>query len=140
MRAIFTLLALTIPASAQQQAPVKMDCAADGNTVTATTNEPVPRAHITLNGPSGQSTVIADNSGHWSFSNVPCGRVQIMANRPGFLPRASGPPFGPLVLTSGSPVHDVKIQLTPQSVIVGKVIDDQGDPIMNCLLYTSRCV
>jgi hypothetical protein len=33
-------------------------------------------------------------------------------------------------------VHDVKIQLTPQSVIVGKVVDEQGDPIMNVQVTT----
>jgi len=142
MKAIFTFLALTAVASAQQQAPVKTDCAVDGNTMNSTTSEPIPRAHVTLNGPNGQSTVIADNSGHWSFSNVPCGRVQIMATRPGFLngglgqPHIDGLPFSPVFLISGSPVHDVKIQLTPQSVIVGKVVDEQGDPIMNVQVTT----
>jgi protocatechuate 3,4-dioxygenase beta subunit len=36
-----------------------------------------------------------------------------------------------VVLSSGAPVHDVKVELTPQAVVVGKVVDDQGDPIMN---------
>ncbi len=35
-----------------------------------------------------------------------------------------------MTLISGSPVHDVKVELTPQSVFYGKVIDDQGDPVM----------
>jgi hypothetical protein len=147
MRAILAFLALTAVASAQQQAPVKTDCAVDGNTMNSTTSEPIPRAHVTLNGLNRQSTVIADNSGHWSFSNVPCGRVQIMATRPGFLngglgqPHIDGLPFSPVFLISGSPVHDVKIQLTPQSVIVGKVVDDQGDPInARVTTLTSRVI
>ncbi len=43
-------------------------------------------------------------------------------------------PGGPapqiLALISGSPVHDLKTELTPQSVAFGKVLDDQGDPVM----------
>src|SRR5580692_761898 len=54
------------------QVPVKTDCAADGYVVNAVTGEPIPRAHVTLMGGYGQSSVAADNSGHWSFSNVAC--------------------------------------------------------------------
>ena len=132
----------------RQQVPVKTDCAADGYVVNAVTGEPIPRAHIALMGGNGQSSVAADNSGHWSFSNVACGQVQLMANRPGFLngnqgqQRISGSPFYTIVLTSGSPAHDIKIKLIPQAVIVGKVVDDLGDPIMNAQVtaLTSRVV
>ncbi len=122
-------------ANGQPQAPVKTDCAADGYVVNAITGEPIARARITLTGGNGQSSAAADSSGHWSFSNVACGQVQLMANRPGFLNTMGRmpimrAPFHPVVLTSGSPVHDIKIPLTPQAVIVGKVVDDQGDPIM----------
>src|SRR5208283_3084896 len=127
MRAIFAFLAFTAVAAAQQQAPVRTDCAVDGNVVNSLTGEPVPRARVLLMGPIPQF-VAADNSGHWSFSNVACGPIQIAATRPGFLQPT---PQRFQALTSGSPVHDVKVQLTPQSVIFGKVVDDQGDPVMN---------
>jgi hypothetical protein len=131
----------------RQQAPVKTDCAADGSVVNGLTGEPIPRARIMLMGGNGQLSVAADSSGRWSLSNVPCGQVQMMASRPGFLnmnpgqPRARGP-FRPVILTSGSPTHDIKIQLTPQAVVAGKVVDDQGDPIMNAqvLPFSSRVV
>ena len=124
--AILGLLALTTIAAAQQQPP---DCAVDGYVVNAVTGEPVPRVHIALNSPNGQSTVTADNSGHWSFSSVACGPTRIMPSRPGFL-TANPALLSPVILTSGSPAHDVKIQITPASAITGKVVDDQGDPIM----------
>jgi hypothetical protein len=134
-----SLFALTAFLAAQQQpagapgpagrqmASVKSDCAVDGYVVNAISNEPVPRVHITLSGANGQSFLAADNSGHWSFSNVSCGTIQLTASRPGFL-------NSPLVLKSGSPAHDVRIQIVPASVITGKVIDDQGDPVMGAQL------
>ena len=39
-------------------------------------------------------------------------------------------PFRQITLISGSPVHDLKIELIPQSVAWGKVTDRQGDPVM----------
>ena len=39
--------------------------------------------------------------------------------------------YGALTLVSGSPVHDLKTELTPQSDAIGKVLDDQGDPVMS---------
>jgi hypothetical protein len=57
---------------------------------------------------------------------VPCAPAGVMVTRPGFLQRAGRA----VNLASGSPVHDMKIELTPQSVFYGKVLDDQGDPVM----------
>jgi hypothetical protein len=36
--------------------------------------------------------------------------------------------FKPLILKSGSAAHNLKIELMPESVITGKVLDDAGDP------------
>ena len=106
--------------------PVSFDCAADGSVINSATGEPIPRAHVgVLLPPSATSQSITDSSGRWSLSNVACGRVQVVATRPGFLLR----PSAPVTLASGSPVHDVKIELIPQSVFYGKVVDDQGDPL-----------
>ena len=116
------------------QAPVKSDCAADGLVVNAVTGEPVPRAHLSVL-PSQQSSV-ADDAGRWSISSIPCGRAQITASRPGFLMGGAGMPrtgaaFEPLRLESGSPAHGVRVQLTPQVVVAGKVVDEAGDPVQN---------
>lgn len=109
----------------QQQAQVPSDCAIDGSVVNALTGEPIVRAHVGMGAPTGASTV-TDASGKWSLANVSCSVTQLMATRPGFLIRSRPSP----VLVSGSPAHDVKLELTPQSVIYGKVVDDQGDPVM----------
>ncbi len=123
----------------KQQAPVGTDCALDGSAVNSITGEPVPRARITLVGPGGQAFLSTDVSGRWSFSSLACGPVRMMASRPGFINSA---PASTMMLTSGTPLHNVAIRLTPTSVIAGKVLDDQGDPVMNAqmILLVSRVV
>jgi len=122
----------------QAPQPTSFDCAADGIAVNSVTGEPIPRARININVPGASSGTVADSSGKWSVSNIACGAGQVTATRPGFLQA----PRRPLTLVSGSPVHDVKVPLTPQSVIYGRVLDDQGDPVMGVQIsvVTSRVV
>jgi Carboxypeptidase regulatory-like domain len=106
--------------------PPSSGCAADGVVVNSMTGEPIPRAHVMAL--ASQTSGTADNSGHWSLTNIGCGRLRLTATRPGFLNGGVGTP---LTISSESPAHDVRIQLTPQSVVLGKVTDEQGDPVMN---------
>lgn len=117
----------------QQPVPTSFDCAADGSVTNAVTGEPIARAHVTLNAGGSAYSTSTDTSGHWTISNMGCVPVMVQVTRVGFLqdaaPRARRG-LQRLVLSSGSPVHDIKTELTPQSVAFGKVLDDQGDPIM----------
>jgi hypothetical protein len=106
-------------------APTVFDCAADGLVVNSLTGEPIPRAHVTVNPGPANSTAATDSSGKWNLSNVACGAEPFTVTRPGFVQKTSRT----LTLLSGSPVHDFKIELTPQSVFYGRVLDDQGDPV-----------
>jgi hypothetical protein len=55
----------------------------------------------------------------------------LIVTRTGFLTGTRLGAVQQLNLVSGSPLHDIKAQLVPQSVAVGKVFDDQGDPVQN---------
>lgn len=118
---------------APAQTATSSDCAAGGSVVNSVTGEPIPRAKVNLGSAGTTWSVATDTSGRWSFSNVPCGQVVFSANRVGFLGRAarSMSPGVPANLASGSPTHDIKLELTPQSVVYGKVVDDEGDPVQN---------
>lgn len=120
------LLAASFMLAAQPGPVLKSDCAADGVVVNSITGEAIPRAHVMS--VSSQASTTADNAGHWHLTNITCGRLQLTVLRPGFL---NGAVRQPVTLTSDAPAHDVRIQLTPQSVVVGKVIDESGDPVMN---------
>ncbi len=106
--------------------PTSFDCAVDGSVVNSQTGEPIARARITLNSAGSPASTSTDSSGRWSLSNVACGPAPLLVSRPGFLQQARRAAN----LISGSPMHDMKIELTPQSVFYGKVLDDQGDPVL----------
>jgi len=115
--------------------PPQPECAIDGTVVNSVTGELIARARVMAMGKNGQSSTTADNAGRWRFTNLACGQAQIVASRPGFLQGSLGQPrlgaaFRPVILAPDSPVHDAKITLTPQTVVTGRVLDDQGDPMM----------
>lgn len=116
----------------QRPQPTSFDCSIDGSVLSSVTGEPIVRAHVTLQGPGTASTV-TDASGRWSLSNVGCATTQVMASRVAFL--SSG---RDVTLVSGSPMHDVTVKLLPQSVLLGKVVDDQGDPVMGVQIVLVR--
>lgn len=126
MKSLSLLLAFAAFAGAQAPKPANSDCAIDGSVVNALTGEPIVRARVTLQGPNPVSAT-TDAAGKWTLTGVPCAPLQLAATRPGFLPYFTVNNMA--TFGSGSPAHDVKIEMTPQSVFVGKVIDDQGDPV-----------
>jgi hypothetical protein len=133
MRLLFVLV---IPALAYSQAPAQpLNCEADGSVVNSLTGEPIPRARVESMIQSRAGTT-ADAAGRWKISGLPCGRVNLSAAKTGFL---SSPKPTP-VLSADSPLHDLRLELIPQSVVTGKVLDEAGDPIQNAnvLVYTSR--
>ena len=138
MRLFSALLVFAAVLDAQPpegQPVLTSDCAVDGFVVNAVTGEPLARARVMLMGPRGQNGVSADNAGRFRFTDIPCGQTQIMVMKPGFLQGGYGVPrpgglFLPLILASGEAAHDLKISLTPQAVVTGKVLDEQGDPMM----------
>jgi hypothetical protein len=113
--------------------------------VNALTGEPIPRARVTLFG-MVQTATVADGAGRWKLSNITCGRVSLTASRPGFLQAGMGRGLvgnaTAIVTSQDSPAHDVRIELTPQAVVVGKVVDEAGDPVPNATvtMFTSRVV
>lgn len=120
------------------------DCSADGSVVNSVNAAPIPRARVTLMQTPGDSfTVMTDATGRWSMAHVACERVIITASRAGFLLSGQLTP-GPrtVSLTAGTPLHDVKIELSPQAVLAGRIMDDQGDPVqgVQVSLMTVRLV
>jgi hypothetical protein len=115
-----------------QAQPAAATCDADGVVVNSITGQPIPRARIVL---MAQQGAVSDNVGHWQASGLPCGRASILATKPGFLGAGVNKPVT-------LPAHDIRVELVPQSVIVGRVLDDQGDPVFNAQLtvFTSRVV
>jgi hypothetical protein len=125
-------LAAQNPAVRPQPPAPQSDCAADGIVVNRLTGQPLPRANVTPsnNDGSGPST---DPEGKWKISNLTCGSVFFSAQKGGYLQSGA---LKPVTLTSGSAAHNVKIELKPESVVTGKVLDDAGDPVAGAQIRT----
>ncbi len=92
-------------------------CTAAGIVLDTLTSQSVPHAQITLQSRGTAS----DAAGHWSLAGIPCGTAHFIIERPGFLPSTSA------LLP---PAPDMRLLLTPESSIAGRVLDESGDPIV----------
>ncbi len=143
MSVIRTIAALLlISAVAFAQTIEAKNCSADGTVVNSVTGAPIVRALVAVTDGTGDSrTAETDSTGGWSLAQLGCGSLRIDASRLNFLSEKPGQPQT-VLLTAGTPVHDVKVRLAPQAVITGRVLDEQGDPVQNVsvIAMTSRMV
>ncbi len=86
-------------------------------------------------------TATSDNDGKFIFEGIVPGRYQLSANKAGFLSKEYGQRsaqgYGAsFTLEAGRTLKDVVISLTPQSVITGRVLDQDGDPVAGAQVRT----
>ncbi len=139
------LLLLTLAFQAQDAAPTqppekpKADCVIKGQVLNAVTGEPLRKARVNLmkptarTGPRGRDV---DSAGHFEFRGVEPGTYTLNAERTGFVTQSYGrrkPGRGmggtSITLTPAQEMKDLVIKLSPHAVIVGRVIDEDGDPM-----------
>ncbi len=125
----------SVPNVPQAPTPTGKTYPVSGTVFNTVTNQPVGHALVHING-NGQDRVgFSGADGRFQIASVPEGPVYLSAQRPGYFdPRTS--PFGnggiqsafkPQVVTSGS--NDFRVGLMPESRLVGKVVDGDGEPI-----------
>jgi len=132
----------------------------EGQVLNGKTGSPLKRANVRLNGlgnrqqnaPQGRGqqqqppprlVKETDEQGHFSFTGVPAGRYSMSAERQGYLRQSygsrvfntSGQPF---VLAEGQSMKGVVFKLSPQSVIAGRVLDEDGEPAANVQVRAFR--
>jgi protocatechuate 3,4-dioxygenase beta subunit len=102
--------------------------------------DPVSKATVTLTHtratagsgnlfPISQSTAVETSSdGKFSFADLAPGQYTLRVERSGF---ASLSRFRTFSLEPGQARTDFRFNLTPQAVIMGRVIDSDGDPLQN---------
>jgi len=118
--------------------------------VSALTGQPLPRANVTPRGNDGGTGTSTDAEGKWTIANLTCGSQIFIAEKDGYiqngdgrsasLPADGGAPVKPVVLTSGSAAHNLKIELMPESVAIGRVMDDAGDPVGSAQVRVDQSV
>ena len=108
-----------------------------GQAVDAGTTRPVAGALITINVPgTAPIRALADGQGRFAFRDLPKGRFNLTATKPGYVDGAYGRmrPAGPtlaLDLAENEKVSNVAISLWKYGAVAGTVVDEQGEPLVN---------
>lgn len=113
-------------------------CSMEGTVVNATTGEPVKRARLTLQPVGGPRTLpfatTTDSGGHFLIDEVDAGRYELTAIRSGYVtqsysPHGNSKQSAAIALESGQKLKEIVFKLTPQGVITGRVLDEDGEPL-----------
>lgn len=139
---------------AESQQPTKPEdkCSVEGQVWNALTGDPVRKARITLNRigpPNMRSPNVADYGtttdagGHFLVQDIDPGTYQLSVARDGFVPSSYGAtrpdgPSAPLALTPGKHARDIVLRLTPNGVITGRVLDEDGEPMQGASISAMR--
>ena len=130
------LAAVAQPLGQTADEKAKKQATLQGQVLNLVTGEPVRKANLALQPESGGTTLkaVSDNAGKFAIENVDPGRYTLAAERQGFVKQNYGAkrPTGPgttLELKASQELKDLVFKLTPQGVIAGRVLDDEGEPV-----------
>lgn len=108
----------------------------EGRVVSATSGEALARASVYLRDSHGATPYAtkADSAGRFAFSGVAPGAYLLVAEKPGYLSLDTGARLAPVAgaqlrVAPGQHRTDLVLKLPPQSVLVGRVVDEEGEPI-----------
>ena len=127
----------------------------EGRVINALTGQPVRNVNLTLVAmPSSGGTVggrppqnvavVSDAQGHFKFENLEAGRYLLSGVKTGYVQQQYGARIGqpgtgsPITLELGEAIKDVEFKLTPQGVISGKVLNEDGEPLSRVSIEVFR--
>ncbi len=133
------------PVPEQPQEPGSLE----GAVLSAATGEPVKKANLVLmraDPAAGMRMPLlasSDSGGQFGFRDVPPGNYRLTVERAGFVRMAYGARSSMrsgtiLSIRPGQKVTGIAFKLTPQAVITGRVMDEDGEPVMNVSVQALR--
>ena len=154
--ACFLLSALALVAQQQAAAPAETKpedlCTVEGQVRNSATGEPIRKAEISLRGaerPAGGAgtrmdySAVADAGGKFAIKDAEPGKYRLFVHRTGFVDTqygARGPGRGGAVISlqKAGRLKDLVVQLIPQAVIAGKVVDEKNEPAASVRVSARR--
>ena len=136
------LLSLFLQAPAQTPAPPPATAAISGVVIDGVSKEPIEDVTVALNFVDGKTLIrqqhLTDSKGRFVFVNLPAGeKYTLAASAPGFidggLSRDPARPFSTLTnvaLNTDQWVSDLSIPMWRPGSIVGRVLDETGEPMV----------
>jgi protocatechuate 3,4-dioxygenase beta subunit len=137
-RTLSFIVLFAVFVAAQTKYPVS------GKLTNAVNGEPVRKAKISLHPEDPAKTVYnvsTDAEGRFRFENIEPGRYTLQGEKPGFVEgwygssHAEGPGG---VIEVGKNTPDLAFKLTPQGVVAGRVLDDEGEPVSGVTVMPTR--
>jgi hypothetical protein len=144
-----TSLTVFLAAALIAQSPAQNDqkkSKVSGKLTNALTSEPVRKAKVSLHPDDPSKTVYtveSDAAGSFQLENIDPGRYTLQGEKQGFVSgwygatRADGP-GSTIELKDGNNVTELALKLTPQGVIAGRVLDDEGEPVAGVTVMALR--
>src|SRR5215510_9992452 len=144
--------AVAVAHAFQAAAPQPAKGAIEGQVVNARAGTPLKRAMVRVMS-VGQPGVPnqrplnmnkeTDEQGRYSFANLEPGKYRLTAERQGYLRMSYGARkysggSTPVAVAEGQSVKSIDFRLTPQGVITGRVLDEDGEPIANVQVRAQR--
>ncbi len=115
-----------------------------GRVLADDTGKPVRHAEISASADSGLAQRTLSNAdGRFLLRDLPPGRYQLSCSRPGFVPIDLGQPRPfttgrELEITGGASVDGVEFRLKRGAVVTGRVIDENGEPLVRATVDLVR--
>jgi protocatechuate 3,4-dioxygenase beta subunit len=125
-------------------------CTVAGTVVSVATGEPLKKVEVALSSESQDihprpRTGLTDANGAFSLDHVVPGRYYLAVSREGYLTQQygqkqdNGEDFGAVLsLTAGQKITDLIFRLQKTAVITGRVVDEDGDPIIRASVEVLR--
>jgi hypothetical protein len=145
--ALALLFVCALALQAFQAKPEEEKCSIEGRVVNGATGQPIRKATFMLAGAgSGGTTILkaaSGDDGAFAFKDVPPGRYELIAERAGFARQAYGAKRNllsgtPLVLSAGQRMKDLVFKMSPDAVISGRVLDEDGETVPGATVLALR--
>lgn len=108
---------------------------------------PIRKARVALKieGQDAGWPVFTGPDGRFQFSSLPAGRYTVTASKAGYVTTRFGArqplePAVPLTLSAGEVLDNVEIRLARGAAINGRIVDENGDPVIDAPVSAERLV